>query len=179
MWSDRRKFLTGVACAGLAWIFHRFAGPHVLCVPTNTVLSPLTGELVAVGEVALVRISTGDTISVRLWLTRPVPGSSAAPGRLPGCVPIRRVGREIQPHAHIVGQWVRTVPELEQEPRQAVAYGSPAALYPGVEGASQRVGSVRHERFSNRDRTRGSDLRGRRGESRNVSGPAIRRTNSF
>ena len=66
MWSDRRKFLTGVACAGLAWIFHRFAGPHVLCVPTNTVLSPLTGELVAVGEVALVRISTGDTISVRL-----------------------------------------------------------------------------------------------------------------
>ena len=78
-----------------------------------------------------------------------------------------------------MGQWVRTVPELEQEPRQAVAYGSPAALYPGVEGASQRVGSVRHERFSNRDRTRGSDLRGRRRESRNVSGPAIRRTNSF
>lgn len=57
------------------------------------------------------------------------------------------------------------MPELEEEPREAVAYGSPAALYPGVEGVSQRVGSVRHERFSNRDRTRGSDLRRRRGES--------------
>jgi hypothetical protein len=29
------------------------------------------------------------------------------------------------------------VPELEEEPREAAAYGSPSALYQGVEGVSQ------------------------------------------
>ena len=62
------------------------------------------------------------------------PGSSTAPGCLPSRVPIRRAGREIQPDAHVVREWVRAVPELEQERGEAVACWSPSALHPGVEG---------------------------------------------
>jgi len=67
MWTDRRKFLTGTALAGLAWMFNRlFPAPGVVCVPQNTVLMPPTGELVAVGELVLVKIGAGDSLSVGL-----------------------------------------------------------------------------------------------------------------
>ena len=68
VWSDRRKFLTGLVGAWVALLFGRFAQntPNVACVPSTIYIRPLTGELVAVGEVALVRIGAGDTLSVRL-----------------------------------------------------------------------------------------------------------------
>jgi hypothetical protein len=66
VWSDRRKFLTGVACAGLAWVVNRFPYPGAACVPKNTALMPLAGELGLVGELVIVKIGAGDRISVGL-----------------------------------------------------------------------------------------------------------------
>jgi len=73
VWSDRRKFLTKMVSGGLALSYGSAlyklglsSTPNVACVPANTYLRPLTGELVAVGETVLARIRAGDTISVRL-----------------------------------------------------------------------------------------------------------------
>src|SRR5437762_1664193 len=73
VWSDRRKFVTKLVSGGLALTYGSVlyklglsSVPDVACVLPNTQIRPLQGELVAVGGVALVRISGRDSVTLRL-----------------------------------------------------------------------------------------------------------------
>jgi len=70
VWSDRRRFLTSMVRGGIGLtygaVLYRLGlgtAANVACVPS--VLQPLTGELVAVGDLVVVKIA-GDSLSVGL-----------------------------------------------------------------------------------------------------------------